>query len=105
MIYGLSNVSLCHKTRNFSMGLDHAEKYWETWVRNNGLCFSFPFLLTDGTYAICEFIGARNERFPVRMALWQNYLFRRADIVSYAVVDEITERVNMELSKVNKIKR
>lgn len=24
---------------------------------------------------------------------------------SYAVVDEITERVNMELSKVNKIKR
>ena len=67
--------------------------------------FSFPFLLADGTYAICEFIGARNERFPGRMALWQNYLFRREDIVSYAVVDEITERVNMKLSKVNKIKR
>lgn len=27
------------------------------------------------------------------------------DIVNYAVVDEITECVNMELSKVNKIKR
>ena len=45
MIYGLSNVSICYKTRNFSMGLDHA------------------------------------------------------------VVDEITECVNIELSKVNKIKR
>ena len=105
MIYGLSNISLGYKTRNVSTGSDHAEKYWETWVHNNGLCFSFPFLLADGTYAICEFIGVRNERFPVRMALWQNYLFSRADIVSYAVVDEITERVNMELSKVNKIKR
>ena len=67
--------------------------------------FLSHFLLTDGTYAICEFIGARNERFPVRMALWQNYLFSREDIVRYAVVDEITERVNMKLSKVNKIKR
>ena len=59
------------------MGLDHAAKYWETWVRNNGLCFSFPFLLTDGTYAICEFIGIRNERFQARMAPWQNYLSSR----------------------------
>ena len=87
------------------MGANHAEKYWETWVRNNGWCFSFPILLTDGTYAICEFNGVKNERFPIRMALWQNYLFRREDIVNYAAVDEITERVNMELNKVNKIKR
>lgn len=105
MIYGLSNVSLYHKTRNFSIGANHAEKYWETWVRNNGWCFSFPILLTDGTYAICEFMGVKNERFPIRMALWQNYIFSREDIVNYAAVDEITERVNMELNKVNKIKR
>ena len=65
----------------------------------------YHYVTNRGTYAICAFIGARNERFPGRMALWQNYLFSRADIVSYAVVDEITERVNMELSKVNKIKR
>ena len=65
----------------------------------------YHYVTKCGTYTICEFIGARNERFPVRMALWQNYLFSREDIVRYAVVDEITERVNMELSKVNKIKR
>ena len=65
----------------------------------------YHYVTKRGTYAICEFTGIRNERFQARMAPWQNYLFSREDIVSYAVVDEITERVNMELSKVNKIKR